>query len=133
MALSFGNATKMQKAEDRGNCIWSSSTSSLQSNLTAFQMILKILYSSYFYFFGPNLIRNYFTKRKQITEINHSHSSWEDVLSGVTQGSILGPILLNNFLSELFLIGYYIDISNYADDNTVYKKHDTIEDCIVSL
>lgn len=45
----------------------------------------------------------------------------------------LGPILFNNFLSELFLICYYIDISNFADDNAVYKKHDTIEDLIVSL
>ena len=61
-----------------------------------------------------------------MTEINHSYSSWEDM-------GELGPILFNSFLSELFLICYYIDISNYVDDNAVYKKHDTIEDLIVSL
>ena len=40
------------------------------------------------------------------------------------QGSILGPILSNTFLSDLFLIKD-TDFASYADDNTIYKAiHD---------
>ena len=48
------------------------------------------------------------------------------------QGSISGPILFNIFLSDLFLI-IDIDIANYADDNTIYKEHENIDNLITSL
>ena len=80
-----------------------------------------------------NLIFNYLTKRKQRTKINHSYSAWEDILFRVPQGSILGPILFNIFLSDLFLIVDDIDIDNYADDNFTYKEHENIDNLITSL
>ena len=79
-----------------------------------------------------NLIYNYLTKQKQRTKTNHSHSSWEDIIFGVPQGSILGQILFNIFLSDLFLIVGDIDVANYADDNTIYKEHENIDDLITS-
>ena len=39
----------------------------------------------------------------------------------------------NIFLSDLFLIVDDIDIANYADDNTIYKEHENIDDLITSL
>ena len=49
---------------------------------------------------------------------------------GVCQRSILGPLLLNNFLADLFLMHGDIDIANFADDNMPYtsaKNTDVIE------
>ena len=65
----------------------------------------------------------------QRTEIN-SDSSWEQPMFGVPQGSILGPLLFNIFLCDLFLIMENIDIASYADDNTPYTTGNSIEEVI---
>ena len=45
------------------------------------------------------------------------YSSWQDILSGIRQCSIVEPFLLNIFLCDLFLIVNNIDFASYADDN----------------
>ena len=46
---------------------------------------------------------------------------------------MLGPILLNIFLSDLFLVMRETEFTSYADDNTLYDASNTIEDVISSL
>ena len=79
-----------------------------------------------------NLIHYCLTKRKETTKINQSYT-FQDILSGVPQDSILGPILFNIFLSDLFLIVDDVDVANYADGNTIYKEHENIDYLITSL
>ena len=79
------------------------------------------------------LISDYLSHRKQRTRVSNSYSEWLAVIFGVPQGSILGPLLFNIFLADLFLIHSDIDIANFADDNTPYLSAKNVEDVIESL
>ena len=78
-------------------------------------------------------IHDYLTNRKQRVKINSSYSSWRDIICGVPQGSILGPLLFNVYLCDLFLLVDNIDIASYADDTTPYNSSDNIQSVINSL
>ena len=69
----------------------------------------------------------------QRIKINSEYSSWEEILFGVTQGSIFGPLLFNIFLCDLFLIMENINIASYADDNTPYTTGNSMEKVIQNL
>ena len=66
-----------------------------------------------------HLIYNYLKKRKQRVKIGSVFSEWLEILSGVPQGSILGPLLFNIFINDIIKFVEQCDICNFADDNTI--------------
>ena len=55
-------------------------------------------------------IFDYLSNRKQRVRINNSFSSWKEIVYGVPQGSILGPLFFNIFMCDLFLFIKDFDI-----------------------
>ena len=65
-------------------------------------------------------MKSYLTIRKQRVRVNKTFREWERTTTGVLQGSILGPLLFNNFFNNLFLFISNSFLGNYADGNILY-------------
>ena len=73
---------------------------------------------------------SYLKGRKQGVSIKGKLSTLLDIIAGVPQGSILGPILFNIFLNDIIEIFEKTKPANFADDNTLSSHAKTIE-CLV--
>ena len=59
--------------------------------------------------------------KKEVRDEYDEYSAWQEILFGVHQGSILGPLLFNIHMCNLFFVAKSIDIASYADDTTLSK------------
>ena len=64
------------------------------------------------------LMASYLSDRKQRVKLQNTRSEWQNLRKGVPQGSILGPIIFNIFMNDIFYFIKCCELDNYADDNT---------------
>ena len=65
-----------------------------------------------------NLIQNYLSNRKLCVKLGTELSTWQVIYKGVPHKSILGPVLFNMFINDIFYFISDSSLYNYADDNT---------------
>ena len=76
-------------------------------------------------------IEAFLTNRKQRVRIKQSYSKWAQVISGVPQGSVLGPILFIIYINDLIEhCDSGSDIFLFADDAKIFSLVSKKEDCI---
>ena len=79
------------------------------------------------------LIFSYLKNHKQCVRINNTYSSFENIISGVPQASIVGQLLFDFSINDLFFFIESSSIHNFADDNTLSVWANTISDLISKL
>ena len=116
---------KWRKALDNGNkCGVLLTDLSKAFDCLIHDLLIAKLHAYGFDLLSLKLIHSYLTNRFQRVKVNASTSTWNEIKTGVPQGSILGPMLYNLNSNDLFLF-MCLDIANFADDNSPFTTAKT--------
>ena len=71
----------------------------------------------------------FLTNTRQRVQIRGSYSEWSPVISGVPQGSILGPIMFPIYVNDIPNI-ITSTAKLFADDSKIYREINKVKDSI---
>ena len=125
---------KWRETIDKGDCFGAL----LTNLLNVFDCILHKYLIVKLHAYGVDMkslrfLYSYLNGKKQRVKVNDKYSSFEEILFGVSQGSILGSLLFNISISYLFLILNNKGIASYVDENTPYCSYKNFEDVMTYL
>ena len=67
-------------------------------------------------------MESYLTNRRQCTNISDICSETKIVQCGVPQGTVLGPLLFNIYLNDLFKVQTRGTVLSFADDTAIFYR-----------
>ena len=76
-----------------------------------------------------NMVISYLKDQRQRVKVMGEFSDCATINRGVPQVSVMGPLLFNIFLNDLFYVDMNCEIANYADDNHLYYA----DNCAITL
>ena len=76
-------------------------------------------------------LKCFLSNRSQIVKVGNTLSNPQDVISGVPQGTVLGPVLFLFYSADLQHVIRYSKLSMYADDTKLFKKIESFNDCLL--
>ena len=69
-------------------------------------------------------MKSYLCNRKQFVQIGDTESKMRPVITGVPQGSIVGPLLFNILINDIVMASQKFNLILYADDTTLNSTLD---------
>ena len=72
-------------------------------------------------------VYSYLKRTEQGVKINDTESVFQILLSGISECPMLGPILFNIFINDLFLFIKDVELVNFSDENTMYAARISME------
>ena len=75
-------------------------------------------------------ILSYLSNRKQCVRINDTYSEFENIITSVPQGSILGPLLFNLSINDLLFFILIASVHNFTDDNRLSAFAENVSELI---
>ena len=67
--------------------------------------------------------------KQQRVRVNSDHSKWVDVITGIPQGSVLGPLLFVTYINDLPEKAKTSEIFLFANDMKMFKAIYSKDDC----